>query len=256
MPSNLLNTITSTSQIPDPLPLYTRRDPETVSIRSSAPSYVSEAPTYHSSRPENHRSITFTPGLQPAIYAPGFNRHRSTGSVGEISNHKFNISEWSSVSNGPQARHYQNVAHRRATIASAEDDVNSLAAAMSSPAFMGRPSMSPTGDITNPMETHYEKNIPEEEDSDSPITPLEDPDLVGHEAAARARERRIYMSRSHTDAEAMKQENKTWDFMLAQMADWKERERSWEQFRREVSRGGMLGRRIGLGRRRGTIGGV
>ena len=81
------------------------------------------------------------------------------------------------------------------------------------------------------------------------FSPLEDPDLVGAEAAARARAARLYMRRCG-DEEALRQEMKSWDFMLGQMGDWRERERSWEQFRREVGRSRVLGRRIGLGRRR------
>ncbi|KAK2794091.1 hypothetical protein FQN52_009173 [Onygenales sp. PD_12] len=46
------------------------------------------------------------------------------------------------------------------------------------------------------------------------------------------------------------QESKTWDFMLAQMADWEERERSWKKFKEEMDkklRPGKLGLGLGLG---------
>ncbi|KAK2795972.1 hypothetical protein FQN50_009654 [Emmonsiellopsis sp. PD_5] len=46
------------------------------------------------------------------------------------------------------------------------------------------------------------------------------------------------------------QESKTWDFMLAQMADWEERERSWKRFKEEMDkkiRPGRLGLGLGLG---------
>ena len=90
-----------------------------------------------------------------------------------------------------------------------------------------------------------------EEIDSGPTSPLEDPDLVGPEAARRAKERRIYMARCKNNKEAMRQENKTWDFMLAQMADWKEREKSWEKFRNDMASGksGILGKRIGFGRK-------
>ena len=127
-------------------------------------------------------------------------------------------------------------------------EVSAIAAAISCP-IPGRSGFTPSAEISKPIETHQNKCAAENEDEESPQSPLEDPDLVGPEAAARARERRIYMARCNNDAEALKQENKSWDFMLAQMGDWKEREKSWEQFRREVSRGGVLGRRIGLGGR-------
>ncbi len=90
----------------------------------------------------------------------------------------------------------------------------------------------------------------DDDEEDASVNPLEDPDLVGHEAAARARAQRLYMRRCN-DEEALRQEKKTWDFMLAQMADWKERERSWEKFRKEVGRSRLLGRRTGL---RGSVG--
>ena len=93
-----------------------------------------------------------------------------------------------------------------------------------------------------------DNNINNNNDNDAlrgePFSPQEDPDLVGHEAAARARQTRLYMQRCG-DEEALRQEKKTWDFMLGQMNDWRERERSWEQFRREVGRSRVLGRRGG-----------
>ncbi|KAI9878198.1 MAG: hypothetical protein M1830_001590 [Pleopsidium flavum] len=250
-------TVVPTPAIHEPLPLYSR-DPETISIRSSAPSYTSEAPSYHSSRPPNLRSITFAadttrppsrfpanPGLPSSRYAPGFSRGRSTGSVSNVENHKFNISEWSSVTSGHQARHYQNVAHRRATIASAEDERNALAMAMQTPKSQA--------DIikeANVSENRRDSDSGEEkEEDDTSRIPLEDPHLVGHEAAAKAKAQRLYMRRC-IDEEALRQEQKTWDFMLTQMADWKEREKSWEKFRKEVGRSRLLGRRTGL---RGSV---
>lgn len=54
-----------------------------------------------------------------------------------------------------------------------------------------------------------------------------------------------------TDEELFKQENKSWNFMLAQMHDWNERERSWARFREtlETKKGGLLARRLGLKKR-------
>ena len=49
--------------------------------------------------------------------------------------------------------------------------------------------------------------------------------------------------------EGLRHEGRTWDFMLAQMADWEERGRSWSKFRNEVAAGkGRLGGKI-LGRK-------
>lgn len=44
----------------------------------------------------------------------------------------------------------------------------------------------------------------------------------------------------------LRQEIRTWDFMIAQMTDWEERERSWKNFRTEVGRTKLLGKRLGL----------
>lgn len=154
-----------------------------------------------------------------------------------------------------------------------------------------------------------------------PLSPHEDPDLVGEAAAARFRSQRLYMTAQqqqnlyvsvtangtapyssllspetstptptqstdqvnrpgsspnpptqsaprqstgmherHRSAATMAedealraQEAKTWDFMLAQMADWEERERSWKKFKEEAEKkvdAGVFrgqGLRLGLG---------
>jgi len=76
---------------------------------------------------------------------------------------------------------------------------------------------------------------------------------VGEVAAARARASRIYIAKELAAAKKiqeedlmLKQEIRTWDFMIAQMADWEERDRSWKKFRNEVGRSRLLGRRLGL----------
>ncbi|KAK7543096.1 hypothetical protein IWX49DRAFT_595600 [Phyllosticta citricarpa] len=74
--------------------------------------------------------------------------------------------------------------------------------------------------------------------------PLEDPSLVGEAAARRARQQRLYREacRRHEHAERVAAEGRAWDFLLAQMTDWDDRERSWGAFRREVdARGFGLG---------------
>ncbi|WEW59763.1 hypothetical protein PRK78_005243 [Emydomyces testavorans] len=43
------------------------------------------------------------------------------------------------------------------------------------------------------------------------------------------------------------QESRNWDFMLAQMADWEERQRSWKKFKDEVDRRLNSGIKIGMG---------
>ena len=141
------------------------------------------------------------------------------------------------MKDGPQAKHYKNVAHRRATLANAdiEPHVQTLARVL----FPPGPSTVPTEENTIPGDTNSE-----ESEFDPVRYPLEDPDLVGPTAARQARERRLYLAKHEREQAAMRQEAKSWDFMLAQMADWKEREKSWDNFRREVGRTRVLGRRL------------
>lgn len=234
--------------LPEPLPRYTR-DPDTTSILSSAPSYTSQAPSYHSSQPTNGRSVTFAApsGLPSPRYAPGFRRGTSAGSLSMVENHNYNISEWSSVTNGPQARHYHNVAQRRATVASVEGrSAFTTAMHLSKTLTSNNMEGSGPGPCKADSDSRRESDSGEEdEEEDTPLSPFEDPHLVGDEAAARAKAQRLYMRR-YKDEEALRQEKKTWDFMLAQMADWKEREKSWDKFRKEVGRSRLLGRRTGL----------
>lgn len=77
-----------------------------------------------------------------------------------------------------------------------------------------------------------------------PVSPLEDPDLVGVAAATAARERRLYMTKCRQEQESMKHENKSWDFQLNQMADWHERNKSWDGFKRNVEGKKLLGNKF------------
>lgn len=228
----------------DILPVYARRDPETSSIRSSAPSYVSDAPTYHSSVPAGDAPPAPPPrtGLPKPTYAPGFGP--PTGAcVGDFLNHSFNINEWSPVTSGHQARHYQNVANRRATLAvvSEEARLNALSRNLALLSTNAPPGES---EGSNPQALREHPNH-------QPASPQEDPDLVGTEAAEAARERRLYLQKCWEEREALRQESMSWDFMISQMADWKERERSWQKFRAEVGRNKVFGGRGSriLGRR-------
>lgn len=245
MPSFAQTISMISSQAPESLPVYSRRDPDTISIRSSAPSYVSEAPTYHSSVPprptatrRHHTRPAPSNGLPPPTAAPGFHRDLS---VGEITTHNYNVKDWSPVANAPQARHYKNVAQRRATVALVEEEARLSALARN--INLLSPPTTPAESNTPPMSTNRSQT-PVEEDP-MPISPHEDPDLVGVVAAKAAREKRLFFKRCASEREALKQESKSWDFMLSQMADWNERERSWEKFRNEVGRSKILGRRLG-----------
>ncbi|ROV87818.1 hypothetical protein VSDG_09593 [Cytospora chrysosperma] len=86
------------------------------------------------------------------------------------------------------------------------------------------------------------------DNSDGRVRPLEDPYLVGEVAAARARRERL--ARENGD-DVLHSEDRRWDWFLAQTKDWEERDVSWKQFRREMQQTtsrGRLARRIGVGR--------
>ncbi|KAF2489297.1 hypothetical protein BU16DRAFT_177849 [Lophium mytilinum] len=257
--------ITTTPLYTEPLPLY-QRDPETASIRSAAPSYVSDAPTYTSRRQSipapnattnspsrlsttPSRATTSTPasaspprlGLPSPRYAPGF-QSRAHGSSSDLSAHNYNISHWSNIHSNHQSRQYENVARRRAS--QAVNTTLIINTPLSTPL---PPSTSHTTSSTA-LDSSAAGAYPADT-VHTPTSPLEDPYLVGEEAAEKARKQRIYREMCLRGEEALKHESKTWDFMLGQMADWEERERSWGKFRETVNTGRtkLLGRRIGLG---------
>lgn len=83
------------------------------------------------------------------------------------------------------------------------------------------------------------------ENNENPILrPLEDPYLVGEQAAAEARQQRIARE---VGEDMLREEDKQWDWMLAQMKTWEERDRNWTRLRQEAahSRRKTLFRRIG-----------
>ncbi|KAJ3498876.1 hypothetical protein NLG97_g776 [Lecanicillium saksenae] len=61
--------------------------------------------------------------------------------------------------------------------------------------------------------------------------PLEDPYLVGEQAAAEAKRDRL--AREGLNA-TLQQEERQWDWLIAQMRGWEERERSWTRIRGEA----------------------
>lgn len=70
----------------------------------------------------------------------------------------------------------------------------------------------------------------EQPDDDTEMRPLEDPFLVGEVAAAQARQERLLREGD----DILVREDRQWDWLLAQMRSWDERERSWTRFRREA----------------------
>jgi hypothetical protein len=234
-----------------------RVDPETSSILSEAPSYSSEAPPYSppATGSLNSRQPTQQYGL-PALerYAPGF-QARPHGSVADLQNHNYNIGHWSTIRTGHRMREYENVARRRVQRdPSVSQLLNSLSAV---PTSTPTPVMTATGSAAAAMieeisasSARTYPNAPSTllTTTETPFCPLEDPKLVGEAAAARAKESRLYRENAMRDPlEALRHENKGWDFMLSQMKDWDEREQSWNNFRKDLN----CGRRLKLARRIG-----
>ncbi|KAI0467462.1 hypothetical protein F4859DRAFT_518157 [Xylaria cf. heliscus] len=230
----------------------TAEDFDTASIRSAAPSYVSEAPSYHTLPPNEavpaytpraHTSTTtassrasatqrqFSSMLPPtsSSFAPGAGlpplpRRSELSSVPSLS--QFHIPSWSSIGNGnPQARLYQSVANRRAAAASA----SSLAGPSSSSS-----SSAVEGALRAAMSRINAANAAASEEEDTRVRPLEDPYLVGEEAAARARHERLARKRGE---DVLIREDRRWDWWLAQMRSIEERERDWNSFRANLDRG-------------------
>jgi len=244
----------------EPLPVYSRyptpRDSDAVSIASAAPSYRSDAPPYSPPTqpssttaaaapappaPSTDRSSSSSAAAPPATrtglpdrqYAPGFGGRARAAAGDALALAHYNIGSWSSV-RGCHSKQYENVAKRRVERESSIAGFVSLLPAVTTA----------TSAAAAPPADALEQ---------APRSPLEDPQLVGEVAARRARDARLYRERCVRGDEALRNENKGWDFMMAQMADWEERERSWMRFRESVSGPGrrtMLAKRIGVGKRR------
>ncbi|KLJ09924.1 hypothetical protein EMPG_14663 [Blastomyces silverae] len=263
---------------PEPLPPYTPRqtgsfDPETSSIHSNAPSYVSAAPSYHSGpRPTQNRasesgalsnvsvagrdqssSNSNAPSglLSSQQNAPGFggvtatsssndDRRRSNNLTNSHLHSLYNVSDWVPVAGGLQARHYHNVAKRRASEASRYDNMArhifppvfqgvsetrngvsepeaASASARSSPLLAaGMAGYSHRSSSTSILASLHEESVvhprprsPPQIASGNiagaassqtdlaaqlPVSPHEDPDLVGEAAAAMFRSQRLYIT--------------------------------------------------------------
>ncbi|KAK5202044.1 hypothetical protein LTR16_000563 [Cryomyces antarcticus] len=254
---------------------------------SEAPTYHSTAPSRNhslslsnsnnniSSSGSSHatllpRSNSVPSGLPSPRYAPGW-EPRAHGALSDVEAHNYNVSHWSSVHSSHASRQYQNVASRRALQAAADPAaiLNSIAenvrtapvrssasttTASASAAVTSTPSSSPSdtrsrnNSASSTASTSSSSTVPIEP-ATPPFSPLEDPYLVGQAAADAARSQRTYREFCARGAEEEKKESTQWDFMLSQMADWDERERSWRKFRTEVGRTKILGRRIGIGGR-------
>ncbi|KAI0597270.1 hypothetical protein F4775DRAFT_264956 [Biscogniauxia sp. FL1348] len=273
-------------------------DFETASIRSAAPSYISEAPSYHSTIPPNESTPAYTPATVPqysainrstptattttntsssstitnnsssttstppprrpssmlpplppsstpsmiSTFTPGAglprlpSPRRATAAAPSLSQFRMPTS-WSSSShrghNNPQARHYHSVASRRAAAAAAAAASNNS----------GGPAMEDALRSVLAARANMSSStlVAGEDAGGGPggaarVRPLEDPYLVGEEAAARARRERLARENGNGD-EVLINENRRWDWLLGQMKDYEERDRGWTSLRREVDGG-------------------
>lgn len=185
------------------------RDFDTASVRSAAPSYVSRAPTYVSTIPSS--SAFWGAG---AFSSPTGSSSRQSRPRDEPSLNAFTGRNWSITTPNPNARQYHSVAHRRATAASAQEQHQLLAATLTPNGLQG---------LEEQREGEEKKKL----------RPLEDPELVGEEAAEIARKARL----AKEGHEILVQEDQGWDWMLSQMKDWEKREHNWQIFRKEAEMG-------------------
>ncbi|KAH6697464.1 hypothetical protein F5X68DRAFT_186375 [Plectosphaerella plurivora] len=225
-------------------------DFETASIRSAAPSYISEAPSYHSVAPYGESTPPYTPpgttttshstnttqpyGTPSTSLIPDNARvqHRTIGlppipprGSATPSLNNFVIPSWSVVNSNPT---YQNVARRRA-----QSDHSDPVASMRRAFLLERVA---EDEDSPPGSSSVSRNQTPEPSSSSARAHrhLEDPHLVGEEAAALARRRRLARERGN---DILIQEDRQWNWFLAQMGTWEERDRSWTRFRQEIDSG-------------------
>ncbi|KAE9365294.1 hypothetical protein N431DRAFT_387411 [Stipitochalara longipes BDJ] len=222
----------------DPPPPYfprvplTPQDFETASIRSAAPSYISEAPTYTSLLPSSSSTSSPRPRGLPSPYGTTSslrNPNIHANSIPSLDAYRISGFPRTHPSN-PTARHYHSVASRRASALTIQEQSTLLAAALNGEDGIERM-----------------KRRMESEEREREMRTNEDPELVGEEAAKRNREDR---ERRENGWGVLEKEDKRWDWLLAQMSDWEERDKSWKKFRQELEGGkrAKLAKRLGMGR--------
>ncbi|KAE8454479.1 hypothetical protein EG329_000102 [Mollisiaceae sp. DMI_Dod_QoI] len=195
-------------------------DLETASIRSAAPSYTSDAPTYVSTIPPAPSTRIGLPPIPP-LPDPRPNSNPSLDA--------FRMSSWSRTqSSNPTARHYHSIAQRRAAALTIQEQSSLLIAALHGDEGIAR----------------IKKKIQREERAKN-IRTNEDPYLVGEQAAEENRQERL---KRENGWGVLEKEDKRWDWLIAQMSDWEERDKSWKKFRKEVegAKRGKLAKRLGL----------
>jgi hypothetical protein len=136
--------------------------------------------------PANGSTLLYGPGLPPV---PDLPRRTQVPQLNQ-----FRIPTWSTMHSNPTARHYQAVAHRRASRSRDSGEAHVQGALR---AVLGR---------LNEEEDQRERDR---------MRPLEDPYLVGEEAAARARSERL--ARENGD-DILLREDRRWDWFLGKSA--------------------------------------
>lgn len=192
-------------------------------FKSLTPRTVSEVPSYRSrtthsealpsyaaavagstSRRDASRAQNPLPGRQTIGLPP----LPPLASPSALNSHNYRIPTWS-ANNAPAARHYRNVAERRATDRWLQAAAAELMVGMRDSAI------------------NRQNNSRE-----APLRPLEDPYLVGEQAATEARRRRIA---SEVNESMLREEDKQWDWILAQMKTREERDRPSTRVRQEAA---------------------
>ncbi|KAK0390849.1 hypothetical protein NLU13_0352 [Sarocladium strictum] len=215
-------------------PRYSAEDFETTSIHSAAPSYISEVPSYHSTAPHHEPIPPYSP---PTRASTRMNNHSGDESQiqyglppipdtpihGAANLYNFRVPTWS-THNAPAARQYRSVIERRAAARSTGAGRHHRWASLEN----GGPSSSSATLPAAPSSTGLDADPGS---GTRTPRPLEDPYLVGEEAAAEARRERL---RRENGDDILIREDQHWDWLLAQMESWESRERSWQKYHREV----------------------
>ncbi|KAK3298429.1 uncharacterized protein B0H64DRAFT_471719 [Chaetomium fimeti] len=251
---------------PEPLPAYSPPARSTATASTSAATPAAAAPprntsvsslldlgptpstttTSSSSSSTTTSTSTTTPrryGLPPIPTGPP----RSQSDIPSLA--RFRTPAWSPASGGahanPTARIYQNVALRRASASASSGSSSGGSSGSGSGSGSGGGSGSSSvgggaaagANLDGLMRRVMLERIEEEEERRNRVRPLEDPYLVGEEAAARAREERMARENLRGGGdEVLLREDRRWDWFLAQMKDREEREHSWKRFRRDLDR--------------------
>jgi hypothetical protein len=220
-------------------------------------------------------------GLPRMSWAPGFRP------LDAFSAANYSFINVSTPQRNPSRNHYDNVARRRVrereeaiannlltltspsieqVLHTLSEEVPELTADNGSPGSSRETTPTPASPITPTAATSL--ILAAQSPPSSPTTPTrtilrpqEDPELVGHAAADRARQQREYREMLTKDQNrALQLESAGWDFMLAQSRDWEERQSSWASFRqsrmRKAERRAAQGRSSGIQGFQGFGGGL